>query len=356
MYGTTKVLESEGEIMDAEEGGFQPPAMAQTVSSLDVLVRVAQSIPARNLDRIGREAVITGRRMGRDGFYSFPAGGGQIEGATIGMAYALAALWGRCQTIGQVIHESGNTVTIRGIAIDVLHLTTVERDYVFNLTPPPGKFASKPDQAERWRTMQMQSAMSKAIRGAILGLVPQWVAVAAVDAAMEAASSSILSELKAKDVSEGARLTVDHWVAQGLTVDQIEALAGSHPSTWTIDELDVMHRYWIEVRGGRTTIGALRAKATKAPVSEPTAPAAAVFAKKPGGDAEALAARLAARGWLEAVERTIGRPVAEWTADDLATARAEGVRLAASDKPEATKPTPAAKPEPPTTDDEDIGL
>lgn len=255
---------------------------AQTASDLGPLARIAREAGPRNTGSMVAEAKRIGLQMGRGSFYSFPAGGSKIEGATIGLAYALLALWGRSVARVLVVDQVGNRVTLRGQAIDLLNVVIIERDYTFTMAPPPAKFAQKLDQADRWNTMQMQSAASKAVRGVILSLLPEWLVDAAVDAAQNAASASVLRKA---DGSMGTVAECRDWLvgvlaAAGLTNAEIEALAGHPFALWTVAELDAMMRIRNEVARGERTVETLRA-GIKRTESARVAPAATI----PGGDA-----------------------------------------------------------------------
>ena len=159
------------------------------------------------------EATEIGTRMGRDAFYSWEQGRELIEGATIGLAYALLPVWRYVQARVEIVDRVGDVVTLRGVALDLASIVSVERDYTFTIAPPPGKYANKPDQRQRWEAMQTQSASSKAVRGAILGMLPPWLVGAAINAAKAAASASILG---GKTFDEAAGVAVKAFAEGGV--------------------------------------------------------------------------------------------------------------------------------------------
>jgi hypothetical protein len=136
-------------------------------ASYEEFVTAAVKLPNRREDEMLQRAKRTGELMGEDAFYSWRQAGATIEGASIGLAYALAQAWGYNITRVAIVNREGNRVHLRGVFVDLQNIAIVERDYLAHLPPAPGKYAEKPEQAERWEVMQLQAASSKAVRGAI---------------------------------------------------------------------------------------------------------------------------------------------------------------------------------------------
>lgn len=262
MWNDTK--NAEPDILD---GDLLEPTSLQVVPSdadtLTPLVRAAQVLGKRDVGAMKKEAAKLGALMGRSAFYSFPAGGGQVEGATIKLAYALATMWGRMQTRAILVSKDGSRVTLRGVAIDILTLTSVERDHHFTLSPPPGKFAKKPDQADRWQAMQLQAAMSKAVRSAILSCIPEDIVLTAVEAAQAASSSKLFEWLGVAKMRDGITEAQNRAKHIGLTVDETEVIAGSPVAEWGMDELDKVCIVVKRVADGVTPLERVKAHAAK---------------------------------------------------------------------------------------------
>lgn len=199
-----------------------------------------------------------GELLGAKAFYSFPAGGGRIEGASIDLAYALVQTWGKCLCRCMITSSAGERVTLRGQFVDLQSVAIVERDYTATLSPPPGKFANKPDQADRWRVMQEQSAISKAVRGAILGGLPAWYVGAALDAAFGIVENKVL---KGKTLVQ-ARGDAALYFAQAYQLKQadLETLVGKALDLWTTAEIAALQDLAADLKAGRTAIESVRAQ------------------------------------------------------------------------------------------------
>ncbi len=230
-------------------------------SSLAPLVEAARSAPPRDFRRMAAEATEIGTRMGRDAFYSWEQGRELIEGATIGLAYALLPVWRYVQARVEIVDRVGDVVTLRGVALDLASIVSVERDYTFTIAPPPGKYANKADQRQRWEAMQTQSASSKAVRGAILGMLPPWLVGAAINAAKAAASASILN---GKTFDEAAGVAVKAFAdGGGVKLHELEAWIGSPLAMWTIDHLEKLRALYGQMKRGEVSPAAWRATLTK---------------------------------------------------------------------------------------------
>lgn len=235
--------------------------------SLQSLATVAQSLPPRDNATLARIATDIGSRLGRAAFYSWKQGkkDDMIEGPTVKLAYALLGPYGRAMANVQIISVDGSRITLRGIAIDVQNVVCVERDYVFTLPPAPRGYAEKPDQMQRWQTMQIQSACSKAVRGAILALLPAWMVDIAVSAGRKAASSSILGglELPAAIDRDVNAFRAEPPTGPGIGLDVLEARIGRPKGLWTIDDLETLRDDYRAMKSGQISIMAYRNGAMK---------------------------------------------------------------------------------------------
>lgn len=228
---------------------------AASASDYSAFLTVATNAPPRDEAAMMKAATRIGELLGKTAFYSFPAGGGRIEGPSIDLAYALAQAWGRCVTRCMVTESSGNRVTLRGQFVDLLTIAIIERDYTATLSSAPAKFADKPDQVERWRTMQEGAAISKAVRGAILGGLPAWY----VDTAMRAARAEADGKaLGGKTFQEAVTDVREYFGKMGLTMPELEAWVGRPVGLWTSIEIGQLRELVTDLRTSRTTVEAVR--------------------------------------------------------------------------------------------------
>lgn len=179
------------------------------------LARLARELGPRDLAEVNRRARDIGAELGRvldpnpknegtGAYYRWAVKNrdgtkGVIEGPTIGLMDALVEVWGRLVYQVEIVEERGQRVQLRARVIDLVNLIIHERPYIAHLRPPPARFASNPDESERWRVMQLQSAESKAIRGVLERVVPQSVQHLALEAAKEAAAGAQLGNVPALD-------------------------------------------------------------------------------------------------------------------------------------------------------------
>jgi len=316
------------------------------------LAELASAGGPRDPAALLREARRVGELLAERAYYDFPAGQGRVTGPSIDLMDALAIVWGRVVSRVEIVDERANRVHLRGRVIDLLALTAVERDYVSALAPAPGKFARDPVQSDRWRVMQLQSASSKAIRGALEHALPAWLVDTALLAARGAAARAATG---GKPLPEARAAALQHLGALGLDRAALEAWVSQPLDLWTADELGRIRDLARGLRAGEVAVEAVRAQlaaavaptqapggdrlsglglgkpeevavGTSAPLPPqsfrppvaPTAPAAAAAAPEPPKDPE----RAAVLEQLAALEAAIGDLEASLT-DDVVLAAAK---------------------------------
>jgi hypothetical protein len=232
---------------------------------------LAQPDRERDLARLEKRARTTGARLGARAFYSWRQGGQLIEGLTVQAAYALLADYGCAACRVAIVERQGQRVQLRAAAIDLINFVFVERDALFTLRPAPGKYADKPEEAARWEAMQEQSAASKAVRGAILRMVPDWMGQACMEAARTAASGRVLKE--GQTVAQAAAEAVKNFGGRyHVTVEQMEAYLELPVKLWTVRELEDLLSVWRSLHQGEATVAAVFGDAEKAPTRHQETP------------------------------------------------------------------------------------
>ena len=222
------------------------------------LAGLATSMGPRDTATMLREARRVGELLGSRAYYDFPAGQGRVTGPSIDLMDALATVWGRLVSRVEVLEETNNRVHLRGRVVDLLALTAVERDYLSVLSPAPGKFAKDPAQADRWKVMQLQSASSKAIRGALEHALPAWLVDPALDAARQSAARQATG---GKPLPEARQAAVQHLGKLGLDRVTTEAWLGQPLDLWTADELGQLRELARRLTSGEEAVEAVRAAA-----------------------------------------------------------------------------------------------
>ncbi len=269
--------EGTGELLDggANDGGG---AQLASVPSVDVgviapvrdggdgnmlvtMMRVAQSALTRDPATLIASAKRIGGLLGSSGFYRFPAGGSTVQGPSIDMAQALAQEWGGFIYQVRIVNaepmaSGGQRVHLRASVADMKSLVCAEVDQVVNTAPPPGKFAEKPEQRERWNGMQVQSAASKIVRNAILRVLPAWYVDPAFDAAQEVDSKRALMGKMLPEARKGAS---DALIALGCALPDLETYIGHPIDLWAVPQISALRELYADLKAGRQSVEAWRA-------------------------------------------------------------------------------------------------
>lgn len=240
-------------------------------TALELMVATAQQAITRVPKEMIGAAKQIGGLLGSDGFYRFPAGGATVEGVSIDLAQALAQQWGgiayqvRILSV-DMLAGGGRKVHLRATVTDLKSLVAAEVDQVVTTASPPGKFAAKAEQAERWHAMQTQSAASKIVRNAILRVLPAWYVNAAFAAARAVADSAATG---GKTLPEARNAAIGLLSALGFTRAEMEAYTGQPLDLWAAPQLHQLRELHDSVKSARTSIEQVRAS-----LAESSAPAA----------------------------------------------------------------------------------
>ena len=223
------------------------------------MLAYSKAATARDLNLIMRNARRTGEMLAGDAYYSWEQGGQAVEGPSIQLMEALQGVWGDLAVEAKILEivetERGERMTVRVQVVDLINRVTRSNDQSFTLAPPPGKFSGKLAQEERWRAMELNKAISKAVRGCLEDIIPRYVVKAAMHAAFEVESAIAYAskdgQLSHKDACAGA-LT---WAtSKGLTQDDLEWKLGAELSLWTASDIITLRDLAERVRMGRTSI------------------------------------------------------------------------------------------------------
>lgn len=210
-------------------------------SGLAMMIRHAQGITREPKVMLAAAKQIGGL-LASDGFYRFPTGGATVEGASIGLAEALAQSW-KC--IAYTVHvlnvehlaTGGRRVHLRARVVDMHSLVVSEVDQVVATSAPPGGFARKEDQAERWHTMQVQSATSKIVRNVILRVLPDWYVQAALQAAYAQAAQNATQGKSLPDARQNAVKVLGE---RTLTLAELEKYTNTPVDLWAVPQLQML--------------------------------------------------------------------------------------------------------------------
>lgn len=259
--------------IDADDAPLElatPPSAALARADagwLADLVQLASKLPPRDLPAIRAEAERIGTELGRildtspdsqgcAAFYRWEQGGQVIEGPTIDLMEALEGAFGRIVSEVELTSETpdrgrGSRVTFTVRCVDLENLVIKRRPFVATLAPAPGKFANKPDQRERWATIQLQSALSKGERSIAERVIPRDVVETAMNAARTAAAAE---RMGAKTLGEGISKALDAFarLQPAPSIELLERWVGRPRAEWNGYDLQALRGPFARLRNGET--------------------------------------------------------------------------------------------------------
>lgn len=234
---------------------------------LSTLVAAARSLQ-RDPKRLIERAKQIGSLLGKKGFYRFPMGdGGIVEGESVHLAQALAQEWGGMlyETVivrAEPLASGGQRVHLRSTVADMVVFVMARVDHVISTAPPPGKFAKKHDQRERWHGMQIQSASSKVERNAILDVLPKWFTEPALQAAKAVADARALGNDKdghPRTLVQARADALESLQSRGCTKEELEKYLGQPYDLWAVPQISQLRELFVDLRRGTISIEAWRA-------------------------------------------------------------------------------------------------
>jgi hypothetical protein len=244
-------------------------------SELDLaaMCEVARTMGTRDRKEMLAQAREVGSLLGSqlkpDGscvaYYSWEQGGKLIEGPTVDLMEALAEVWGRVVKQVEIIDYAPPTIRLTGIVVDLVTLSVTKRPFVGAVMQAPAKF-QKGEQRARWDAMQMQSAVSKAIRGALEHALPDWLQRAAVDAAKVAHARAVLGQ---GDLESAIGKAVEWLGSKGLSVDALVALLEVPRDSWRIEQVAQLKALAVDLKDGRRTVAQVLAQVQAQPAPQP---------------------------------------------------------------------------------------
>lgn len=246
------------------------PMVMAAPPARDVVTPLLPPTPkGREFGRLADQAKRIGERLGAvvtgDGsskaIYSFPAGNGRIEGPTIWLIGALWQEYGHVVVDSETREERGGRVAISTTIVDRINGTAYRREHHTSIAPPPAKFARKPDQVERWNTMQIQSAISKAERTTVQHFLPGWYVDIAVEAARDAFGRNVLGKN-----ADGSARSLAQAIADALgaferdfkvTQAMLEDFLSAERPLWTLSDFSEVRALYAKLKRGEATVGGI---------------------------------------------------------------------------------------------------
>jgi hypothetical protein len=198
----------------------------------------------RDLDRIVNTVMREARFAGDSWYYSWTVKGkggrGSVEGGSIGLAYALARLWGNCVVDIDHDRSSGMDKFIaRFVDLETGYTTT--RLFRAKHNPLGGGY-----DAARKDDMAFQAAQSKAIRNVILAGVPRWM----VDAAVQEAKKATLGAIDKVGLHQAKDAAVRFFIGYGVPMEGLEQYLHKPKDDWTTEDVAHLRGVGSQIRDG----------------------------------------------------------------------------------------------------------
>lgn len=266
---------AESDIPSFTFGGDGRPRAEGAVSDFEALVRLARE-SGRDPTEKAKKARAIGEKIGSMGIdekgasraiYAWGQGKSRVEGPTINLILALAQEWGCMSLEVQVEELAKNRVKITVEIVDLVALNRTRRPSLWTLSPAPGKFAGDIAQTQRWETMQLNSAVSKAVRTAYESVLPDWYRQEALIGARNIQEAGILWR-DGTDQSgrpKRYRITLAEATEElierfskifNVGLDALEARLGVDVAHWTVTDLATLKALGAAINAGRITMAA----------------------------------------------------------------------------------------------------
>jgi hypothetical protein len=202
----------------------------------------------RNLDKVVA-AVLREAEFAGDAFhYSFPMGGKQIEGPSIGLAMAVAREWSNC-AVPVEYYETPTEWVFTAHFVDLERGFTVSR--VFR--KKKGKGAFKKLEDDRAEDMTFQAAQSRAIRNVVLAGVPRWL----TDQAKERAKDAVLKGISKEGLAVATEKALKFLAGYGISEDRVIGVLGKPRQAWASEDIASLRGLASQLKDGQATAAQL---------------------------------------------------------------------------------------------------
>ena len=218
-----------GKITGEENQTLLPPSgMVQTRSSYQTAIQV---IRPRVLAEIERRCLEEARIAGDGFYYAWKQGSEFVEGITIGAAQAMARNWGNCAVEVRVT-ETPSAYIFEGVFIDLETGYNLVRPFRQNRNSPKKKDGSDTYKGERGADIIFQIGASKAMRNAILNVVPKWLS----DKVMSTAKENVRDKIEKMGPEKAKGIIFKKSEAFGISAARVENQYGNE-SSWDTENI-----------------------------------------------------------------------------------------------------------------------
>jgi hypothetical protein len=214
----------------------------------------------RNLDKVVAAVLREAEFAGDAFYYSFPMGGKQIEGPSIGLAMAVAREWSNCAVPVEYYETAGEWVF-------TAHFVDLERGFTVSrvFRKKKGKGAFKKLEDNRAEDMTFQAAQSRAIRNVVLAGVPRWL----TDQAKERAKDAVLKGISKEGLAVATEKALKFLAGYGINEVRVIGVLGKPRQEWASEDIASLRGLASQLRDGQATAAQLFPEVTPAPEAPP---------------------------------------------------------------------------------------
>jgi hypothetical protein len=214
----------------------------------------------RNLDKVVAAVLREAEFAGDAFYYSFPMGGKQIEGPSIGLAMAVAREWSNC-AVPVEYYETATEWVFTAHFVDLERGFTVSR--VFRKKKGKGVF--KKLEEDRAEDMTFQAAQSRAIRNVVLAGVPRWL----TDQAKERAKDAVLKGISKEGLAVATEKALKFLAGYGINEARVIAVLGKPRQEWASEDIASLRGLASQLKDGQATAAQLFPEVAPAPEPPP---------------------------------------------------------------------------------------
>lgn len=222
--------EKKGEIVIPKKPLLEGKALVKAGTEFATAVFVQKP---RNLDKV-LEDIKRECEFGGDSFYyswTLKRGksiGKKIEGGTIGLAIALARIWGNTATPITVV-ETEDCWMFTATFIDLETGFTNQRLFRYDRTGDlPGQY-----EDARKENIKFEIGQSKAKRNAILSSLPVWL----VDGAVKLAKQSVMRNISKEGLAKATKRIVEFFAEHNIPDKLLVNYIGQPKASWTAETI-----------------------------------------------------------------------------------------------------------------------
>lgn len=227
LFAEATVYTGEPEQNQKHENTMPVPQAPMLQSKTQYHTAVSVQRP-RNLDKVVAAVLREAEFAGEAFYYSFPMGGKKVEGASIGLALAVAREWTNC-AVPVDYHETVTEWVFNAHFVDLEKGFTVSR--VYRQKKGKGRFKKLDD--DRAEDMTFQAAQSRAIRNVVLAGIPRWLA----DQAREKAKEAVIKGISKEGIAAASDKALKFLSGYGVTEDRVIVALGKPKNEWTSEDI-----------------------------------------------------------------------------------------------------------------------